>query len=51
MRGRWILAMFSAWICLLPVAVAAAGPPLRFVGKPYRLVELFAVVEDAAHNA
>jgi CheY-like chemotaxis protein len=31
-------------------AAAGDAPPLRFVGKPYRLDELFAVVEDAAHQ-
>jgi CheY-like chemotaxis protein len=30
-------------------APALSGQPLRFVGKPYRLEELYAVVEDAAH--
>jgi CheY-like chemotaxis protein len=29
---------------------AAGDAPLRFVGKPYRLDELFAVVEDAADD-
>jgi CheY-like chemotaxis protein len=32
-------------------APVAARPALRFVGKPYRLDELFAVVEDATHHA
>jgi CheY-like chemotaxis protein len=31
-------------------APSSEAHPLRFVGKPYRLEELFAVVEDAAHD-
>jgi CheY-like chemotaxis protein len=65
MSGREVLAALSSDDALshIPVVVlsgldravtehapAPEGQPLRFVGKPYRLEELFAVVEDAAQQ-